>query len=409
MACTFPFLGLKRPSYDTTEVIDLTTKKSHIAGSLTTPRQNHGMSVMKIGKTYKLITFGGESMEGDGLLDSIEVWNSQTEIWEESKSLKLEDKVSRFSSLTVYNNSRSASLINIPLPEDEPKPYSPLDTDNKFIRAYRMAFAAPVCILLMVCYFSRLIPEGLWISLKLVACYEMTVLSSTLSLSRLIGVKNSQTTITSRLNQLLNLFNHPVIMLPRIFGHHVHQFLKTFTQNYEIVFVYIICLTIFVNSREICFRLLNIVMHKMYHETLQVILFLNFEKMYSVLMKLKQLSKNNSFLQQVTRIISDPIVALLIIVVLMNSESSLRIVSFTLFFVNVVVSIIYFHYDEIGNTFQGVCDFCLLVILIALTYFLLAFGVVAYDNEIEKDLESKAVVLYYNIPKNMCMPLKLTY
>ena len=147
----------------------------------------------------------------------------------------------------------------------------------------------------------------------------------------------------------------------------------------------------------------------MYHETLQVILFLNFEKMYSVLMKLKQLSKNNSFLQQVTRIISDPIVALLIIVVLMNSESSLRIVSFTLFFVNVVVSIIYFHYDEIGNTFQGVCDFCLLVILIALTYFLLAFGVVAYDNEIEKDLESKAVVLYYNIPKNMCMPLKLTY
>ena len=71
MACTFPIFGLKHPSFDATEVVDLTTKKSHIAGSLTTPRQNHGMSVMKIGKTYKLITFGGESMDSDGLSDSI--------------------------------------------------------------------------------------------------------------------------------------------------------------------------------------------------------------------------------------------------------------------------------------------------------------------------------------------------
>ena len=33
----FPFLGLKQPSYDITEVIDLSTKTSHIAGNLNTP------------------------------------------------------------------------------------------------------------------------------------------------------------------------------------------------------------------------------------------------------------------------------------------------------------------------------------------------------------------------------------
>ena len=77
MDCTFPILGLKRPSLDTTEVIHLSTGASHIApaGNLNTPRQNHGMSVMKIGNAFKLVAFGGEFEEENGLLDSIEVWN----------------------------------------------------------------------------------------------------------------------------------------------------------------------------------------------------------------------------------------------------------------------------------------------------------------------------------------------
>ena len=99
--CSFPILGLKRPSLDITEVVDLSTKTSHISGNLKTPRQNHGMSVMKIGNAFKLIAFGGESEEDNGLLDSIEVWDSQNETWNKSEH-KLEDKVSRFSTTTAF-------------------------------------------------------------------------------------------------------------------------------------------------------------------------------------------------------------------------------------------------------------------------------------------------------------------
>ena len=101
MDCTCPILGLRRPSLDITEVIDLSTKTSHISGNLKTQRQNHGMSVMKIGNAFKLIAFGGESEEDNGLLDSIEVWDSRSETWNKSE-LKLEDKVSRFSTTTAF-------------------------------------------------------------------------------------------------------------------------------------------------------------------------------------------------------------------------------------------------------------------------------------------------------------------
>ena len=56
--CSFPVYGYSRPSYDLTEVIDLTTRKSHIAGNLNHPRQNHGMLVMKIDNALKLVVFG---------------------------------------------------------------------------------------------------------------------------------------------------------------------------------------------------------------------------------------------------------------------------------------------------------------------------------------------------------------
>ena len=59
------------------------------------------MSVMKIGNAFKLIAFGGESEEDNGLLDSIEVWDSRSETWNKSE-LKLEDKVSRFSTTTAF-------------------------------------------------------------------------------------------------------------------------------------------------------------------------------------------------------------------------------------------------------------------------------------------------------------------
>ena len=105
----FPIPGLKQMSLDTTEVIDLSTRTSHIAGNLNTPRQYHGMSVMKIGNAFKLVAFGGESEQVNGLLDSIEMWDSQNETWNKFE-LKLQDRISRFSTITAFNGFWSRGL-----------------------------------------------------------------------------------------------------------------------------------------------------------------------------------------------------------------------------------------------------------------------------------------------------------
>lgn len=99
--CSFLIPGLKPLTYDYTEVIDLSSKTSRIAGNLNIPRQNHGMSIMKIGKEFKLVAFGGEYDQC--LLDSIEIWNTSSETWELSNTLKLRNKSTRFSTATVFN------------------------------------------------------------------------------------------------------------------------------------------------------------------------------------------------------------------------------------------------------------------------------------------------------------------
>ena len=302
--------------------------------------------------------------------------------------------------MTVYNNSRSPYLIDIPLPEDEPKPFSPFDTEDKKVIALHRAGIAPFSIWLMVCLFCRLIPEGLWMTLKFVAWYEMLLQTFFLSLSKLFLVEHSQ-------HNVLNLFNHPIVLTPRVVSQHIIKFLKTFMKDdvYGIGLIpLLICMPIFLYSRYIFLRLLNIEMDKKYHETLQLILFLSFEKMYSVLMTFNQLSKKYSFLPQLARIISDPIVALVIIAILMNSEPSLEIVVFTLFFFYGVITIYYMEYDK-----EGAKMFCLTIFMFALIIFLHVGIVVYIDNNVDRDRESKAVVLYYNIPKNMCMPLQLTH
>ena len=52
--------------------------------------------------------------------------------------------------------------------------------------------------------------------------------------------------------------------------------------------------------------------------------------------------------------------------------------------------------------------FCLTIIMFALLIFLLVFTVVNIDYHFDRNRESKAVVLYYNIPNDMCMALQLT-
>ena len=174
MDCTFQIHGLKRPSLDTTEVVDLSTKTSRIAGNLNTPRQNHGMSIMKIDNKFKLVAFGGESVEGDGLLDSVEVWNSQTEKWKESHILKLDYKASRFTTLTVFNGPKLTDFTNqaskIPHKDSDEDKFT--DMNPRLIHAHTLA---PFNILLLTCTIFRLFPENLWMLLKFLACFEMLI------------------------------------------------------------------------------------------------------------------------------------------------------------------------------------------------------------------------------------------
>ena len=84
------------------------------------------MLVMKIDNAFKLVVFGGESEENNGLLDSFEIWDTQTETWKVSK-LTLQDKVSRFSTITIFNRL-SAKPIGVqannilPVLENNPNP-----------------------------------------------------------------------------------------------------------------------------------------------------------------------------------------------------------------------------------------------------------------------------------------------
>ena len=127
--CSNPIPGQKQLSYDLTEIVDLSSKTSRIASNLKTSRQNHGMSIMKIGIEFKLVAFGGESEEDSGLLDSIEVWDGQSETWKVSE-LKLQEKSSRFSAINVFNRLSSEDLIPVQVEtvsEDDSKPVAPSD------------------------------------------------------------------------------------------------------------------------------------------------------------------------------------------------------------------------------------------------------------------------------------------
>ena len=91
--------GFVRESLKSTEIIDVNILKSteiigvyqiisRTAGDLNTARDSHGMGIVTINGEAKLIVFGGRSR--DGLTDSIEEWDDNSETWKMS-SLKLSE------------------------------------------------------------------------------------------------------------------------------------------------------------------------------------------------------------------------------------------------------------------------------------------------------------------------------
>ena len=66
---------------NSTEIIDLATQSVTYIGSMNYVRYEHGMGIMTIGNEDKVITFGGRNNSGY-LLDSIEVYQEDTQTWE---------------------------------------------------------------------------------------------------------------------------------------------------------------------------------------------------------------------------------------------------------------------------------------------------------------------------------------
>ena len=83
---------------DSTEIIDTEDGSVIMASPMNSKRVAHGMGVMTINGENKLAVFGG--YDGRNGLDSVELYNNQTEKWEMTE-FKLREAKSRFGFLTI--------------------------------------------------------------------------------------------------------------------------------------------------------------------------------------------------------------------------------------------------------------------------------------------------------------------
>ena len=83
---------------DSTEILDYEDGSVTMGGPMNSKRNGHGMGVVTINGEDRLAVFGGH--DGRNELDSVEVYNTQTEKWEMA-DFKLRKAKSSFSFLTV--------------------------------------------------------------------------------------------------------------------------------------------------------------------------------------------------------------------------------------------------------------------------------------------------------------------
>ena len=84
--------------FDSTEILDTEGGSVTMASPMNSKRVHHGMGVITINGENKLAVYGG--YDGGNDLDSVELYNTQTEQWETS-NIKLTEARSGFSCLTV--------------------------------------------------------------------------------------------------------------------------------------------------------------------------------------------------------------------------------------------------------------------------------------------------------------------
>ena len=89
-----------------TEIVDFTTFQTRIVGNLNVARAGFGMTLIIIGSKLEVVAFGGHS-EKLGPLDSVEVWDENTETWKMSK-MKLNHKRENFGYLSFSSKFSTA-------------------------------------------------------------------------------------------------------------------------------------------------------------------------------------------------------------------------------------------------------------------------------------------------------------
>ena len=83
---------------NSTEILDTEDGSVIMASPMNSKRRNHGMGVITINGEEKLAVFGG--IGGISVLDSVEIYNTQTENWE-TTTIKLKEPKSHFGFLSV--------------------------------------------------------------------------------------------------------------------------------------------------------------------------------------------------------------------------------------------------------------------------------------------------------------------
>ena len=95
--------GSQNGLLSSSEIIDMATQSVSYTGSLNFARRLHGMGIMTIGNKDKVIVFGGDLFpSSDGYLDTIEVYNEDTQSWELLGN-KLSTPKFRFGYLSIMN------------------------------------------------------------------------------------------------------------------------------------------------------------------------------------------------------------------------------------------------------------------------------------------------------------------
>ena len=85
---------------DSSEILDTEDGSVIMASPMNYPRCNHGMGVITVNGEDRLAVFGGDRNAGAYKLDSVELYNTQTEEWE-TTNIKLPTRTSDFGFLSL--------------------------------------------------------------------------------------------------------------------------------------------------------------------------------------------------------------------------------------------------------------------------------------------------------------------